>query len=218
MIPVTAFAGKKVAVFGLGGSGLASAQALKAGGADVIGLTTTPRVSRRRKAAGIADRRPAQDRLVQHRGAGAGAGRAAHASVAALVGATRGAAGAEIIGDVELFCRERRKVRAEFAVRRDHRYQRQVDHHRAGRIISWMRRAARPQLGGNIGTAVLTLEPPRRRSRPCDRVLVLPDRSCAHDRSARRHMHQCQRRSSRSPRHDRALRRGEGAAGRGRAE
>ncbi|MGA6965747.1 MAG: UDP-N-acetylmuramoyl-L-alanine--D-glutamate ligase, partial [Xanthobacteraceae bacterium] len=37
MIRVTTFAGKKVAVFGLGGSGLASASALLAGGADVIG-------------------------------------------------------------------------------------------------------------------------------------------------------------------------------------
>ena len=36
MIPVTSFAGKTVAVFGLGGSGLASCHALKAGGADVI--------------------------------------------------------------------------------------------------------------------------------------------------------------------------------------
>ena len=37
MIPITAFAGKKVAIFGLGGSGLAGASALLAGGADVIG-------------------------------------------------------------------------------------------------------------------------------------------------------------------------------------
>ena len=37
MIPVTTFAGKKVAVFGLGGSGRVSASALLAGGADVIG-------------------------------------------------------------------------------------------------------------------------------------------------------------------------------------
>ena len=36
MIPVTCFAGKTVAVFGLGGSGLASCHALKAGGAEVI--------------------------------------------------------------------------------------------------------------------------------------------------------------------------------------
>ena len=37
MIPITAYAGQKVAIFGLGGSGLASASALLAGGADVIG-------------------------------------------------------------------------------------------------------------------------------------------------------------------------------------
>ena len=36
MITVTSFAGKTVAVFGLGGSGLASCHALKAGGAEVI--------------------------------------------------------------------------------------------------------------------------------------------------------------------------------------
>ena len=36
MIPVTSFAGKSVAVFGLGGSGLASCEALRAGGAEVI--------------------------------------------------------------------------------------------------------------------------------------------------------------------------------------
>ena len=35
MIPVTTFAGKTVAVFGLGGSGIATAQALLAGGATV---------------------------------------------------------------------------------------------------------------------------------------------------------------------------------------
>ena len=36
MIPVTTFAGKTVAVFGLGKSGLLSARALKEGGADVV--------------------------------------------------------------------------------------------------------------------------------------------------------------------------------------
>ena len=36
MIPVTSFAGKTVAVFGLGGSGLASCHALRAGGAEVV--------------------------------------------------------------------------------------------------------------------------------------------------------------------------------------
>src|ERR1700735_4296958 len=36
MIPVTSFADKTVAVFGLGGSGLASCHALRAGGAEVV--------------------------------------------------------------------------------------------------------------------------------------------------------------------------------------
>jgi UDP-N-acetylmuramoylalanine--D-glutamate ligase len=36
MTPITMFSGRKVAVFGLGGSGLASASALMAGGADVV--------------------------------------------------------------------------------------------------------------------------------------------------------------------------------------
>ena len=38
MIPVTSLAHKKVAVFGLRASGLASASALLAGGADVVGF------------------------------------------------------------------------------------------------------------------------------------------------------------------------------------
>jgi UDP-N-acetylmuramoylalanine--D-glutamate ligase len=36
MTPVTSFAGKTIAVFGLGGSVLASCHALKEGGAEVI--------------------------------------------------------------------------------------------------------------------------------------------------------------------------------------
>ncbi|MBV9588640.1 MAG: UDP-N-acetylmuramoyl-L-alanine--D-glutamate ligase, partial [Hyphomicrobiales bacterium] len=36
MIPITTFAGKKVAVFGLGGSGTVAANALTAGGAEVV--------------------------------------------------------------------------------------------------------------------------------------------------------------------------------------
>ena len=36
MTPVTCFAGRRVALFGLGGSGLATAHALVAGGAEVV--------------------------------------------------------------------------------------------------------------------------------------------------------------------------------------
>jgi UDP-N-acetylmuramoylalanine--D-glutamate ligase len=38
VIPITTFTGKKVAVFGLGGSGLVVGSALLAGGADVVGF------------------------------------------------------------------------------------------------------------------------------------------------------------------------------------
>jgi UDP-N-acetylmuramoylalanine--D-glutamate ligase len=42
MIPVTTFSGKRVALFGLGGSGLATAEALVAGGADVVAWDDNP--------------------------------------------------------------------------------------------------------------------------------------------------------------------------------
>ena len=53
MIPVTTFAGQKVAVFGLGGSGLVSARALLAGGADVVGYDDSADSVAKANAAGI---------------------------------------------------------------------------------------------------------------------------------------------------------------------
>ena len=53
MIPVTSFAGGKVAVFGLGGSGLAGASALLAGGADVVGWDDSADTVAKATASGI---------------------------------------------------------------------------------------------------------------------------------------------------------------------
>ena len=53
MIPVTSFAGKKLALFGLGASGLASASALLAGGADVIAFDDSEDTIEKASAAGI---------------------------------------------------------------------------------------------------------------------------------------------------------------------
>ena len=53
MIPITSFAGKRVALFGLGGSGTVSAQALLAGGADVIAFDDAPLKVEQANAAGI---------------------------------------------------------------------------------------------------------------------------------------------------------------------
>ena len=133
MIPITTFAGKKVAVFGLGGSGLVSASALLAGGADVVGYDDNEQSVAKANAAGIptADLRTAD-----------------WSKIAALVLAPgvplthptphwtvrlAQQAGVPVIGDIELFCRERRAHRARRAVRRHHRHQRQVDHDGADR-------------------------------------------------------------------------------------
>src|SRR5690242_17557068 len=107
MIPVTTFAGKRVAVFGLGSSGLASASALLAGGADVIAFDDDEARVASAVSAGI----PASD--LRH---------ADWSKITALVLAPgvplthpaphwsvglAGAAAVEIIGDIELYCRER---------------------------------------------------------------------------------------------------------------
>src|ERR1700747_2569179 len=108
MIAVTVFAGKKVAVFGLGGSGLTSASALLAGGADVIGWDDDADAVLKATSAGI----PTAD-LPQRHCARLPARVLApgvpltppppHRTVALAR-----AAAVEVIGDIELFCRERR--------------------------------------------------------------------------------------------------------------
>src|SRR5438270_10951168 len=53
MIPITSFAGKTVALFGLGASGISSASALLAGGADVVAWDDTEASVEKARAAGI---------------------------------------------------------------------------------------------------------------------------------------------------------------------
>ena len=109
MIPVTSFAGKDVAVFGLGSSGRATAQALAAGGANVAAFDDSPEAVAAAKAAGIAvvDLKTADWRkfaaLVLSPGVPLTHPQPHWTAVSAR------AAGIEIVGDVELFCRERRR-------------------------------------------------------------------------------------------------------------
>ena len=159
MIPVTTFAARKVALFGLGGSGLASASALLAGGADVIAGDD------------------GEDRMAQARSAGiptADLRKIDWSRVAALV-LTPGvplthpephwtvklaqAAGVEIIGDIELFCRERR-VRAPTApfVAITGTNGKSTTTALTAHLLRHAKLDA--QMGGNIGTAILSLEPP----------------------------------------------------------
>jgi UDP-N-acetylmuramoylalanine--D-glutamate ligase len=160
MIPVTTFAGKSVAVFGLGGSGLASCHALKAGGAEVIACDDDAKRMEQAAQAGFvaADLR-----------------RADWSNIAALVlspgvplthpvphwtvGLARAAA-IEVIGDIELFCRERRRhaPQAPFVAITGTNGKSTTT-----ALTAHMLRTAGHdvQLGGNIGTAILSLEPPR---------------------------------------------------------
>lgn len=160
MIPVTSFAGKTVAVFGLGGSGLASCHALKAGGAEVVASDDN--------AAGLAD--AASKGFVT-----ADLRTVSWANFSALV-LTPGVplthpaphwtvlkareAGVEVIGDIELFCRERRRHApdAHFVAITGTNGKSTT----TALVAHLMREAKHDvQMGGNIGTAILSLEPPR---------------------------------------------------------
>src|SRR5438309_1802714 len=109
MIPVTTFAGRKVAVFGLGGSGLASARALAAGGAEVIACDDDPKKMAEAAQAGFAtvDLRHADWSRVAALVLAPGVP-LTHPAPHWSVGLARAAA-VEVIGDIELFCRERRR-------------------------------------------------------------------------------------------------------------
>jgi UDP-N-acetylmuramoylalanine--D-glutamate ligase len=161
MIPVTSFAGKTVAVFGLGGSGLASCDALRAGGAEVVAGDD------------------GGDRLAEAANAGfitADLRKENWSRFAALI-LTPGAplthpaphwsvllarqAGVEVIGDIELFCRERQRHApdAPFVAITGTNGKSTTT-----ALIAHLMRVAGydTQMGGNIGTAILLLEPPRK--------------------------------------------------------
>jgi UDP-N-acetylmuramoylalanine--D-glutamate ligase len=160
LIPVTSFAGKTVAVFGLGGSGLASCHALKAGGAEVIaGDDSADNVVKAAQAGFItADLRTVSwanfAALILTPGAPL-THPAPHWSVLAAR-----QAGVEVIGDIELFCRERRRHApdAPFVAITGTNGKSTTT-----ALIAHLTEVAGydTQMGGNIGTAILSLEPPR---------------------------------------------------------
>ncbi len=161
MTPVTSFAGKKVAVFGLGGSGLASARALQAGGADVIAGDDGADKLAEAASAGIAT---ADLRTISWVGISAlvltpGAP-LTHPAPHWTVGLAR-EAGVEVIGDIELFCRERQRHApdAPFVAITGTNGKSTTT-----ALIAHLMRVAGydTQMGGNIGTAILSLEPPRK--------------------------------------------------------
>jgi UDP-N-acetylmuramoylalanine--D-glutamate ligase len=160
MIPVTSFAGKKVALFGLGGSGLASAQALVAGGAEVIAFDDSAASIEKARAAGIAteDLRNIDWSKISALLLAPGVPLTDPSPHWSVVLAN--SAYVEVIGDVELFCRERRKVapHSPFVAITGTNGKSTT----TALIAHLMRFAGYDtQMGGNIGTAILSLEPPR---------------------------------------------------------
>lgn len=158
MIPITSFSGLDVAVFGLGASGNATAHALIAGGARVAVWDDSEAGREGAEKAGI----PLVDLF-----------REDWARFAALVLAPgvplthpkphwtvqkAEAAGVEVIGDIELFCRERAGVcpdAAFIAITGTNGKSTTT-----ALIAHILKEAGRDvQLGGNIGRAILTLDP-----------------------------------------------------------
>ena len=202
MIPVTAFAGKKVALFGLGARG-SRARARCSPAAPMWSACDDSDATHRQGDAPPAFRPPICASIDWIKIAAlvlAPGVPLTHPAPHWTVGLARNAA-VEVIGDIELFCRERRAHRA--AMRRSSPSPAPTASRPPRR---WSRICCASagydaQLGGNIGTAILSLEPPAPGRVARDRVLVVPDRSRALARSVDRHPAQRHRGSSRPPRH-----------------
>jgi UDP-N-acetylmuramoylalanine--D-glutamate ligase len=160
MIPVTSFAGKTVAVFGLGGSGLASCHALKAGGAEVVaGDDSADNLAKAAQEGFItADLRAVSWTNVSALVLAPGVPLTHPVPHWSVLKAQQ--AGVEVIGDIELFCRERRRhaPNAPFIAITGTNGKSTTT-----ALIAHLTRVAGydTQMGGNIGTAILSLEPPR---------------------------------------------------------
>lgn len=160
MIKLTVMAGKKVALFGLGGSGIMTAEALVAGGAEIYAWDDNPDSVARAQAKGINcvdlhELNWAQiDSFVLSPGVPL-----THPKPHWSVDLAR-SADVEIIGDVELFCRQRREAQttAKFiaitGTNGKSTTTALVAHlfWHAGRDV---------QMGGNIGVPLLALEEPQ---------------------------------------------------------
>jgi len=171
MIPITVFAGRKVAVFGLGNSGILAARALREGGAEVVVFDDNAKSVEEARAAGF----NAQDLHELDWG-----------KIAALVlapgvplthptphwtVALAHKAGVEVIGDIELFCRERAKAGVScplVAITGTN------GKSTTTALTAHLLKSAGydAQMGGNIGVPVLALEPFAQKGEPA-RAYVL---------------------------------------------
>jgi UDP-N-acetylmuramoylalanine--D-glutamate ligase len=159
VIPITTFAGKKIAVFGLGASGLISASALLAGGADVVAFDDDTASIAKASAGGIptVDLREIDWTKIAALVLAPGVP-LTHPAPHWVVRLARKVY-VEVIGDVELFCRERRRQApgAPFVAITGTNGKSTTT-----ALIAHLTAAVGmdTQLGGNIGTAILSLAPP----------------------------------------------------------
>ncbi|WP_027683741.1 UDP-N-acetylmuramoyl-L-alanine--D-glutamate ligase [Rhizobium leguminosarum] len=160
MIPVTTLKDRKVALFGLGGSGFATARALISGGADVTAWDDNPDSVAKAAAEGIRTEDlhnidwSQQALFVLSPGVPL-----THPKPHWTADLAR-AAGVDIVGDVELFVRERRAHAPDcpfIAITGTN------GKSTTTALIAHILKSSGydTQLGGNIGTAVLTLDPPK---------------------------------------------------------
>jgi UDP-N-acetylmuramoylalanine--D-glutamate ligase len=159
MIAATTFAGKKVALFGLGGSGIVTARSLLAGGADFVAWDDNPESVQRARDEGIVTRDLREIDWSEIASFVLSPGvPLTHPKPHWSVDLARQAR-VEIIGDIEIFCRERRasQSNAPFIAITGTNGKSTTTALIAHILASSGRDT---QLGGNIGTAVLSLEPP----------------------------------------------------------
>ncbi|MDP2410100.1 MAG: UDP-N-acetylmuramoyl-L-alanine--D-glutamate ligase [Pseudolabrys sp.] len=158
MIPVHDFAGKKVAVFGLGASGLLSARALVAGGAEVIAYDDSEAKLADAQAAGLITQNLADIDWSQLAALVLAPGVPLTHPTPHWTAARARREGVEIIGDIELFCRERAASGLNcplIAITGTN------GKSTTTALITHLLRSAGHdvQMGGNIGVPVLELEP-----------------------------------------------------------
>lgn len=159
MIAATTFNDQKVALFGLGGSGIVTARALVAGGANLVAWDDNPESVQRARDEGIVtgDLREIDWSEIASFVLSPGVP-LTHPKPHWSVDLAR-QAGVEIIGDIEIFCRERRATQPDapfIAITGTN------GKSTTTALIAHILGAAGrdTQLGGNIGTAVLSLDPP----------------------------------------------------------